>query len=617
MATTSATKLVEPVGERDHVLGPDDAPVTLVEYGDLECPYCRQVNPVIRELRRRLGGRVRYVFRHFPIRTSHVHAQLAAEAVEAADAQGKFWEMYEFILEHQEALDQTHLLEYAAELDLDLDRFKQDLDQNVYADRVKEDFHSGVRSGVNGTPSFFINGVRYDGAWDLESLIDAVEKPLGVKVRMLAQDFVRIEASGGIVLLISAILALVWANSSFAETYFHFWETEFSLGFGQFAFSLSLIEWINDGLMVIFFFVVGLEIKRQLTTGELSRPRRAILPLAAALGGMLIPAGIYLILNAAGPGEQGWGIPMATDIAFTLGVLALLGSRAPLSIKIFFTALAIADDLGAILVLAIFYSSDIHWISLLIAAVILVLLILLNRARVYSPLPYTLLGIGLWLAFLESGIHPTIAGVLLAATIPTWGAPDTKALLAQCVSVLDEFDVPAALTVNRAQVAAQTLETVADRMQSPAQRLEHTLLPWTTYLILPIFALANAGVALKFDQGLFGPVSIGILLGLVLGKPVGITLFAWIAIRLGLADLPRNVSLRQIFSASWLAGIGFTMSLFIAGNAFRGDLDLLDEAKAGILVASLVAGIIGYVLTYLTTQTYAETSHVEAVPATD
>jgi NhaA family Na+:H+ antiporter len=617
MATTSATKLVEPVGDRDHVLGPDDAPVTLVEYGDLECPYCRQVNPVIRELRRRLGGRVRYVFRHFPIRTAHVHAQLAAEAAEAAGAQGKFWEMYEFILEHQEALDQTHLLEYAAELDLDLDRFKKDLDQNVYADRVKEDFHSGVRSGVNGTPSFFINGVRYDGAWDLESLIDAVEKPLGVQVRMLAQDFVRIEASGGIVLLISAILALVWANSSLAESYFHFWETEFALGFGQFTFSLPLIEWINDGLMVIFFFVVGLEIKRQLTTGELSRPRRAILPLAAALGGMVIPAGIYLILNAAGPGEQGWGIPMATDIAFTLGVLALLGSRAPLSIKIFFTALAIADDLGAILVLAIFYSSDIHWISLLIAAVILVGLILLNRTRVYSPLPYALLGIGLWLAFLESGIHPTIAGVLLAATIPTWGAPDTKALLAQCVSVLNEFDVPTVQSANRAQVAAQTLETVADRMQSPAQRLEHTLLPWTTYLILPIFALANAGVALEFDQGLFGPVSIGILLGLVLGKPVGITLFAWIAVRLGLADLPRNVSLRQIFSASWLAGIGFTMSLFIAGNAFRGNLDLLDEAKAGILVASLIAGIIGYVLTYLTTQTYAETSHVEAVPATD
>jgi NhaA family Na+:H+ antiporter len=308
---------------------------------------------------------------------------------------------------------------------------------------------------------------------------------------------------------------------------------------------------------------------------------------------------------------------MATDIAFTLGVLALLGSRAPLSIKIFFTALAIADDLGAILVLAIFYSSDIHWISLLIAAVILVMLIGLNRARVYSPLPYALLGIGLWLAFLDSGIHPTIAGVLLAATIPTWGAPDTRALLAQCVSVLNEFEIPAAQSANQAQVAAQTLETVADRMQSPAQRLEHSLLPWTTYLILPIFALANAGVVLEFDQRLFGMVSVGIVLGLVLGKAIGITLFAWVAVRLNLADLPSNVSLRQIFSASWLAGIGFTMSLFIAGNAFKGNPDLLDEAKAGILVASLLAGIVGYLLSYYTSQTYAETSHVEAVAATD
>jgi NhaA family Na+:H+ antiporter len=615
--TAAAAKLVVSVTEQDHALGPEDAPVTLVEYGDMECPYCRQVNPVIRELRRRLGGRVRYVFRHFPIRTSHAHAQLAAEATEAAGAQGKFWEMQEFLLEHQETLDLTHLVDYATQLDLDLDQFRRDLDEHVYADRVKDDFLGGVRSGVNGTPSFFINGTRYDGAWDLESLIDAIEKPLGVQVRLLAQDFVRIEASGGIILLICAIIALVWANSYLSESYFHFWESEVTLGFGQAVFSLPLIEWINDGLMVLFFFVVGLEIKRQLTTGELSRPRKAILPLAAAVGGMLVPAAIYLIFNAGGPGEQGWGIPMATDIAFTLGVLALLGSRAPLSLKIFFTALAIADDLGAILVLAIFYSSEIHWISLLIAAVILVGLIILNRIRIYSPLPYAILGIGLWLAFIESGIHPTIAGVLLAATIPTWGAPNTKALLAQCVSVLDEFDVPSAVQNNRAQVAAQTLETVADRMQSPAQRLEHSLLPWTTYLVLPLFALANAGVVLKFDQGLLSAVSIGIVMGLVFGKAIGITFFAWLAVRLRLADLPRNVTMRQLFSASWLAGIGFTMSLFIAGNAFRGNADLLDEAKAGILAASLVAGVIGYVLTYLTAQTHVETSHVEAVSAAD
>jgi len=616
MATKPETKLTQPVGERDHILGPADAPVTLVEYGDLECPYCRQVNPVIRELRRRLGGRVRYVFRHFPIRTAHVHAQLAAEATEAAGAQGKFWEMQDFILEHQEALDQSHLIEYAAELELDVKRFEQELNEHIYADRVKEDFHNGVRSGVNGTPSFFINGTRYDGAWDLESLIEAIEKPLGVQVRLLAQEFVRIEAAGGIILLICAILALLWANSALSESYFHFWETELSLGFGQFAFTLPLIEWINDGLMVIFFFVVGLEIKRQLTTGELSRPRRAVLPLAAALGGMLVPAAIYLAFNAGGPAEQGWGIPMATDIAFTLGVLALLGSRAPLSMKIFFTALAIADDLGAILVLALFYAADIHWISLLIAAVILVILFALNRARVYSPLPYALLGIGLWLAFLDSGIHPTIAGVLLAVTIPTRGAPDTRALLAQCVSVLDEFEVPSAQIANRAQVAAQTLETVADRMQSPAQRLEHTLLPWTTYLILPIFALANAGVQFRFDQSLFTPVSIGILLGLVLGKSVGITLFTWLAIRLRLGELPQNLNIRQIFGASWLAGIGFTMSLFIASNAFSVS-ELLNEAKAGILFASLLAGVIGYVFVFVTSSTHAETSHVEAIAATD
>ncbi len=605
------------MGEKDHFLGPDDAPVTLVEYGDLECPYCRQVNPVIRELRSRLGRRVRYVFRHFPIRSTHIHAQLAAEATEAAGAQGKFWEMQELLLEHQEALDETHLIQYATDLDLDLDRFKRDLDEHVYAEKVREDFHGGIRSGVNGTPTFFINGVRYDGAWDLESLVDAIEKPLGVQVRMLAQDFVRIESSGGIILLICAIIALLLANSSLAEAYFHFWEMDFSIGFGENAVSLPLIEWINDGLMVIFFFVVGLEIKRQLTTGELSRPRRAIMPLAAALGGMLVPAAIYLILNAGGPGEPGWGIPMATDIAFTLGILALLGSRAPLSLKIFFTALAIADDLGAILVLAIFYSSDIQWISLLIAAVILLVLIGLNRARVYSPLPYAVLGVGLWFAFIQSGIHPTIAGVLLAATIPTWGAPDTRALLAQCISVLDEFEVPEATSANRAQAAAQTLETVADRMQSPAQRLEHLLLPWSTYLILPLFALANAGVTIEFNQSLLSMVSVGVFLGLVLGKAIGITLFAWVAVKLKLADLPSSVDFRQLFSASWLAGIGFTMSLFIAGNAFRNAPDLLNQSKAGILIASFVAGVIGFVLTYLTTQTHAETSHVETVPATD
>ncbi len=615
----SDAKLTLPVGDRDHILGQEDAPVTLVEYGDLECPYCRQVNPVIRELRKRMGRRLRYVFRQFPISSSHPHAQMAAEAAEAAGAQGKYWEMHDYLLEHQLALEEVNLLEYAAELELDVERFERDLKEHTFADKVREDFKSGVRSGVNGTPTFFINGSRYDGPWDVESLIEAIEKPLGVQVRIFAQEFARIEASGGVILLIFAIIAMLWANSPWAASYYHLWETELAITIGGLSFSHHLIEWVNDGLMVIFFFVVGLEIKRQLTTGELSRPRRAVLPLAAALGGMLAPAGIYLLLNAGGPGEAGWGIPMATDIAFTLGILALLGSRAPLSLKVFFTALAIADDLGAVLVIALFYTSDISWISLLIAAVILVALFGLNRARVYEPLPYALLGIGLWLAFLDSGIHPTIAGVLLAITIPTRSPPDTGSLLAQCISVLDEFESPVAgqsLSQNRQQAAAQTLETVADRMQSPAQRLEHNLHPWTTYVVLPIFALANAGVTLQFDLNLFGPVSLGIVLGLLVGKPLGISLLTWLAVRLNLAELPSDVGWPELISTSFLAGIGFTMSLFIASAAFK-DAALLAEAKLGILIASVLAGILGSVLLIVTSPTHEETSHVAAIPATD
>lgn len=619
MAMEIDAKLSVPVGARDHVLGPEDAPVTLVEYGDLECPYCRQVSPVIQELRRRLGNRIRYVFRHFPIRTSHIHAQLAAEAAEAAGVQGKFWEMQEYLFQHQGQLDEDHLILFAAELELDVDRFKHDLDEHVHADRVREDFHSGVRSGVNGTPSFFINGTRYDGPWDLESLIEAVEKPLGAQVRMLAQEFARVEASGGLVLLACAILALLWANSPWAESYFHLWETNLSFSLGGLLLSLPLIEWVNDGLMVLFFFVVGLEIKRQLTTGDLASLRRATLPLAAAAGGILLPAGLYLALNAGGPGEPGWGIPMATDIAFTLGILALLGSRAPLSLKVFVTALAIADDLGAVLVIALFYTSDISWLWLIIAAGIFIALIGLNRARVYEPWPYAVLGFGLWFAFLQSGIHPTIAGVLLATTIPTRNPPNTGSLLAQCVSVLDEFEDPVsrrARADDRYQAAAQTLEVVADRMQSPAQRLEHVLHPWTTYLILPIFALANSGVHLRFDLSLFGPISVGILLGLVIGKPLGITILSWLTIRLGLAELPPNVSWRQLFSVSWLAGIGFTMSLFITNAAFTNP-ELLDQAKIGIIFASVLAGVIGSALMLTSSPTHAETSHMETAPATD
>lgn len=608
-------RLTEPVGPRDHAQGPTTAPVTLVEYGDYECPFCSTAHPIIQELQERLGDRLQYVYRHFPIRTSHPRAQIAAEAAEAAAAQGKFWEMHDLLFDTEEELTDARLLQFAEELDLALERFESELHENVYADRVREDFFSGVRSGVNGTPTFFINDVRYDGPWDLESLLEAIERPLGVQVRILAQEFMQLAASGGIVLLIAAIVALLWANSPWAESYFQFWETHLDFTLGGRALSESLLEWVNDGLMVVFFVVVGLEIKREVQTGELASPRKAALPIAGAVGGMVFPALFYVLFNAGGPGAPGWGIPMATDIAFTLGILTVMGGRVPLSLKVFFTALAIADDLGAVLVIAIFYTSEISWLALGVGALFLIALFALNSSRVYSPLPYWILGIGLWLAFLESGVHPTIAGVLLAMTIPTRSPPDTRAMLAQCVTVLDDYESlteePAAVESQR-QAAARTLETIADRMQSPAQRLERDLNPWATYLILPLFALANAGLDLGagVSTAALGTISLGIVLGLVIGKPLGIALVSWLAVRVGLAEMPAGVSWPQLISASALAGIGFTMSLFIAGAAFE-DPATLAAAKIGILVASVLAGGIGFLALSLTSPRYDRSTAAE------
>jgi NhaA family Na+:H+ antiporter len=556
------------------------------------------VVPIVAQLRSRFGDRLRYVFRHFPLTTMHPHAQLAAEAAEAAAAQGKFWEMHDLLFASSGVLDRQHLLECAARLDLDLERFERELDQHVYAGRVREDFLSGVRSGANGTPAFFLNGVRYDGPWDVDSLVGEISKPLGVRVRVMFRQFTRIQASGGILLLLATVLALFWANSAWSESYFELWETYFSISLGDLTLKESLLHWVNDGLMVIFFFLVGLEIKREILVGELASFRRAALPLMAAVGGMLLPAAIYLMFNVGGVGQSGWGIPMATDIAFMLGLLTILGSRVPISLKVFFTALAIADDLGAVLVIALFYSGEIHAIALLIAAIVLVALIVLNRVGVRHPLPYALLGIGLWLAFLESGLHPTIAGVLLAMTIPARTEVEAEAYMAQCTAALGGLDASDEYQVERRQqAAAQTLEVIAERIQSPLQRLERSLNPWVAYLILPIFAFANAGVNVRGNlvAALTHPVALGIIAGLVLGKPLGITLFSWLAVKTRLAELPVGVTWKQLFAASWLAGIGFTMSLFIASSAFASP-ELLAVAKVAILAASLLASALGFAL---------------------
>ena len=425
------------------------------------------------------------------------------------------------------------------------------------------------------------------------------------------QEFIRIEASGGILLMVTTVFALVWANSPFAESYFHLWETHVTFGLGPWEFSEPIHLLINDGLMAIFFFVVGLEIKRELLVGELSTPRQAALPVAGAIGGMLLPALFYASLNAGTPGAPGWGIPMATDIAFAIGMLAILGKRVPLGLKIFLTALAIVDDIGAVLIIALYYTSHISGAALSAAAIVTLLLISANLIGLRHYMVYSVLGIFLWAAFLQSGVHATIAGVLLAMTIPSSRRIDTRQFADRVRSMLERFTSspgkepddgsPTRMLSEDQKAAVQALETASEHVQSPMQNLEHALHPWVTFLIMPLFALANAGVSFVGggSQAVVAPVAMGIFFGLVIGKPIGITLLTWLAVKSGIASVPKGATWTRFWGVGLLGGIGFTMSLFIGGLAFPSG-DLLVMAKKGILLASLVAGIAGYLLLRLT-----------------
>lgn len=427
------------------------------------------------------------------------------------------------------------------------------------------------------------------------------EPPIEKLIRPF-KEFTRAEASSGILLIICTVIALIWANSGFSESYFHLWHTKISIGLKEFNLDYTLHHWINDGLMAIFFFVVGLEIKRELLVGELSTPRQAILPVAAALGGMIVPALIYILFNSGGQGEAGWGIPMATDIAFVIGLMALLGSRVPVNLKIFITALAIADDIGAVLVIAFFYTSNLSFTALAIAAGILIILIIANRLGVRNLLVYIVLGLALWLAFLLSGIHATVAGVILAFVIPATSRYNTKEFLTNGKELLDEFDRqgeegPNVLANEERQDIVQTLEDNCRKILTPLQRFEHSLNPWVSFFIMPVFALANAGVPLQKDffNSLFNEISLGIIGGLFIGKQIGIFLFSWLAVKLNIAGLPSKVNWKQIYGAGILAGIGFTMSLFITNLAFTSE-ELSNIAKVGILTASLISGVVGYLM---------------------
>lgn len=373
--------------------------------------------------------------------------------------------------------------------------------------------------------------------------------------------FLKNESSSGIVLLICSIIAIVIANSSFAESYESILHTYATIGYNQFSLSMSVLHWINDGLMAIFFLVVGMEIKREMVIGELKSFKRTILPISAAVGGMIVPAIIYSLFNYGKVTITGWGIPMATDIAFALGILSLVGKKAPKGIVVFLTALAIVDDLGAIIVIAIFYTNQIIWSAFFSGLFILFILILANRFNVRYKSVYIILGIILWICLLKSGIHATIAGVLLGMTLPI--GKDTN-----------------------------------DFNKSILSRFEHVLSPWSSFVIMPIFALANSGIDIdinSFSTTIFSPVSLGIIFGLFIGKQIGIFGVSYILVKFKIAKLPAKVTKKHLYGASVLGGIGFTMSIFVSSLSFS-DIATLSIAKTSIMIASILAAIVGSII---------------------
>jgi len=415
------------------------------------------------------------------------------------------------------------------------------------------------------------------------------------------QRFFKIESSGGIVLLLFTILAILWTNSSFSDSYFNLWEQKITFSFFNFTLSESLKHWINDGLMAICFFVVGLEIKRELMIGELSTGRKAALPFFAAIGGMLVPALIYFLLNQDPTTANGWGIPMATDIAFSLGILSLLGKRVPVSLKVFLVAFAIVDDLGAVSVIAIFYTSGIHLKYLLIGSGLFLYLVLFNLLKLRIIHIYMIFGWIIWYMVLESGLHPTIAGVLIAFTIPLGRKIRVSTFRKRMDNNLLEFCDDGCndkVTLTDEQLAAiDNMESETKKVQSPLQSLEHRLHGFVTYIIVPLFALANAGVIIESrDISIFmHPLTTNIGYSLIIGKLTGIFIFSWIAVKLKLAMMPVGTRWIHIFGVALLGGMGFTMSVFIANLAF--DIpELLNLSKIGIIAGSFVSAFLGFLV---------------------
>ncbi len=443
-----------------------------------------------------------------------------------------------------------------------------------------------------------INGEEHLAPW--EKAFDSLLSPL--------DEFIHRQTTSGVLLMLCAIIALYLANSQWSEAYHHFLKTIFTIGIPGFELSKSIHHWINDGLMALFFFVVGLELKREILVGELADPKQAIFPIVAAFGGMIVPVIIYMLFNPDGFAFKGWGIPMATDIAFALGALALLGKRVPANLLTFLVALAIVDDLGAVTVIALFYTDTINLYALALVGIMLLLLIALNLGGIRRPLPYILLGVILWVAMLLSGIHATLAGIFLAFTIPLRPKYDPKRFLSHINNMVTDIKAsfkrePNIVKNGELRARVKALGDGVQLVQAPAQVLEYKLHLPTAYIVIPIFSLANAGIPINWSDistTIAHPVTVGIVAGLVLGKLIGIAGFAWLAVKMNITSLPKDLNFKHIIGVGLMGGIGFTMSIFVAELGFAQHANELLMAKTGVLVASLIAGISGFLWLFFT-----------------
>jgi len=585
----------------DHVRGgkAQGRVVNIVSYGDFLCPYCRRFRAVLKRLRQVFGDRLAYVFRHFPNERAHPGAEFMARAAEAASNQGRFWEMHDALFDREPPFTDNDVREIARGIGLDMARFERDRESHEVHARVEEDLAAARRDGVTGTPTLYVDGVRYDGAWDFYSMLDVLERPVAEQIHRSARAFANLPASGGLVLILAALAALIFANSPFASAYYGFIRTPFGIGSPGSLLSLSVGEWFSEGLLAFFFLLVGLEIRREITAGALSDPKVAALPVFSAFGAAVAPALIYLAINR-GHAVSGWSVPTATDIAFSLGVLALLGDRVPPSLRVFVAAFAVVDDIISVLTLAIFYPHNFEAEWVIAAMVTIAMMFALNRSRVYAIWPYGVLAVAAWFFLHSAGIHGALAGIVLAAFLPARPAPAAGPLLAQAATALAalehaESELEEGEDNPVFEWASRNLSAASGRLLSPADRVERAIAPWSTYVALPLFAFSATGVRLNVDLSMPGASGIlwGVILGLVIGKPVGVCATAWVAIKTQIARMPEDVALRIFVGAAFLCGIGDTVALLMADEAFPGADNSASIAKIGVLIGSVLAAALG------------------------